>query len=152
MAYNYLELVNQVNRRLNETELTSSNFSTATGFYAQAKDAINASLRDINQHEFNWPFNHVEQEDTLSANVTRYSFPIDAKLVDFDSFRIKENTTLGNATTKLGIITYEEYLDKYVDQEYNTNGRSGVPQMVAHGPALEYILTPEPDKAYTVVY
>jgi hypothetical protein len=75
MAYNYLELVNQVNRRLNETELTSSNFPTATGFYAQVKDAINASLRDINQHEFNWPFNHVEQEDVLSANVTRYSFP-----------------------------------------------------------------------------
>jgi hypothetical protein len=152
MAYNYLELVNQVNRRLNETELTSSNFASATGFYAQVKDAINASLRDINQHEFNWPFNHVEQEDILSANVTRYSFPQDAKLVDFDSFRIKEDTTLGNATTKLGIIAYEEYLDKYVDQEYNTNGRSGVPQMVAHGPALEYILTPEPDKAYTVVY
>jgi len=152
MAYNYLELVNQVNRRLNETELTSSNFPTATGFYAQVKDAINASLRDINQHEFNWPFNHVEQEDTLSANVTRYSFPQDAKLVDFDSFRIKEDTTLGNATTKLGIIAYEEYLDKYVDQEYNTNGRRGVPQMVAHGPALEYLLTPEPDKAYTVVY
>ena len=40
MAYNYLELVNQVNRRLNETELTSSNFPTATGFYAQVKDAI----------------------------------------------------------------------------------------------------------------
>ena len=152
MAYNYLELVNQVNRRLNEVELTSSNFSTAVGFYAQAKDAINASLRDINQHEFNWPFNHVEQEDVLSANVTRYAFPHDAKLVDFDSFRIKEDSSLGNATTRLGILAYEEYLDKYVDQEYNTNGRSGVPQMVAHGPALEYLLTPEPDKAYTVVY
>jgi hypothetical protein len=152
MAYNYLELVNQINRRLNETELTSSNFASATGFYAQCKDAINASLRDINQHEFNWPFNHVEQEDVLSSNVTRYPFPHDAKLVDFDSFRIKEDSSLGNATTRLGVLAYEEYLDKYVDQEYNTNGRSGVPQMVAHGPALEYLLTPEPDKAYTVVY
>lgn len=152
MAYNYLELVNQINRRLNETELTSSNFASATGFYAQCKDAINSSLRDINQHEFNWPFNHVEQEDVLSANVTRYPFPHDAKLIDFDSFRIKEDSSLGNATTRLGVLAYEEYLDKYVDQEYNTNGRSGVPQAVAHGPALEYILTPEPDKAYTIVY
>ena len=29
MAYNYLGLVNEVNRRLNEVELTSSNFDTA---------------------------------------------------------------------------------------------------------------------------
>ena len=152
MAYNYLELVNQVNRRLNEVELASSNFPTATGFYAQVKDAINASIRDINQHEFNWPFNHVEQEDTVSANVTRYSFPQDAKLVNFDSFRIKADTTLGNATIKLGNIAYEEYLQKYVDQEYNTGIRKGVPQRVAQGPALEYLLTPQPDKAYTVVY
>ena len=42
MAYNYLGLVNQINRRLNEVELTSSNFSTATGFYGQAKDAARA--------------------------------------------------------------------------------------------------------------
>jgi hypothetical protein len=152
MAYNYLGLVNELNRRLNETELTSSNFASATGFYAHAKDAINASLRDINQHEFNWPFNHVEQEDVLSSDVSRYAFPHDAKLIDFDSFRIKEDSTLGNATTRLGIVTYEEYLDKYVDQEYNSTGRQGVPQMVAHGPALEYILTPEPDAAYTIVY
>ena len=152
MAYNYLGLVNEVNRRLNETELTTSNFATATGFYAHAKDAINASLRDINQTEYNWPFNHVEQEDVLSANVTRYAFPSDAKLLDFDSFRIKEDSTLGNATTKLGIVAYEEYLEKYVDQEYNTTGRQGVPQLVAHGPALEYIVTPKPDAAYTIVY
>ena len=110
MAYNYLELVNQVNRRLNEVELTSSNFSTAVGFYAQAKDAINASLRDINQHEFNWPFNHVEQEDVLSANVTRYAFPHDAKLVDFDSFRIKEDSSLGLSLNKIQIAKFVDFL------------------------------------------
>ena len=43
MAYNYLSLVNQINRRLNEVELSSSNFATATGFYSQAKDAVNSS-------------------------------------------------------------------------------------------------------------
>jgi len=152
MAYDFLGLVNEVNRRLNETELTSSNFASAKGFYAQVKDAINASIRDINQTEYNWPFNHVEQEDVLSSNVTRYAFPHDAKLLDFDSFRIKEDTTLGNATNKLNVIAYEEYLNKYVEQEYNSTSRQGVPKMVAHGPALEYILTPEPNAAYTLVY
>ena len=152
MAYNFLGLVNDINRRLNEVELTSSNFAAATGFYSQAKDAVNASIRYMNQSEYEWPFNHVEQEDVLTVGVTRYVFPVDCKVIDFDTFRIKEDTTLGNGTVKLPIISYEEYLDKYVEQEYNSTSRQGVPQLVAHGPALEYILTPEPDAAYTVVY
>ena len=41
MAYNYLGLVNDVNRRLNEVELTSSNFDSDIGEYAMVKDAIN---------------------------------------------------------------------------------------------------------------
>ena len=59
MAYNYLELINSVNRKLNEVELTSANFASAKGWYSQCKDSINASLRDINQSHFEWPFNHV---------------------------------------------------------------------------------------------
>ena len=57
MAYNYLELVNDLNRRVNETELSSSNFAAATGFYNTAKDAINSSIRLLNQEQFQWPFN-----------------------------------------------------------------------------------------------
>lgn len=155
MAYNFLGLVNDVNRRLNEVELTSSNFASASGFYAHAKDAINASLRNINQAEYEWPFNHVLQEDVLTTGTTRYPFPDDCKVIDFESFRIKEDTTLGNATTKLSILTYEEYLDKYVDQEYNssatTNGQ-GVPSFVVHCPSLEYAMSPAPNAAYTLLY
>ena len=40
MAYDFLELVNKINRRLNEVELTSSNFATAKGAYASIKDSI----------------------------------------------------------------------------------------------------------------
>ena len=47
MAYNYIGLTNEVNRRLNEVELTSANFPTATGFYAHIKDAVNSAIRDI---------------------------------------------------------------------------------------------------------
>ena len=43
MAYNFLGLVNEVNRRLNEVELTSSNFATAIGYYNTAKDAVNST-------------------------------------------------------------------------------------------------------------
>ena len=119
MAYNFLGLVNAVNRRLNEVELTSSNFASAIGFYSQAKDAVNASIRYINQSEYFWSFNHTTKEQTLTANTSRYAFPTDAKVVNFNSFRIKENTTLGNSTTRLTEILYEDYLDRYIQQEYS---------------------------------
>jgi len=88
MAYDFLGLVNDVNRRLNEVELTASNFDSALGFYSAAKDSVNASLRFINQTAFEWPFNHVEQEEDLTAGEIRYAYPADAKTIDFDSFRI----------------------------------------------------------------
>ena len=37
MAYDFLGLTNDVNRRLNEVELTSSNFSSSTGAYGVGK-------------------------------------------------------------------------------------------------------------------
>ena len=98
MAYNYIGLVNEVNRRLNEVELTSSNFSTATGFYSQVKDSVNAAIQEIDQEYPHWPYNFVEQEYTSDTSL------------------------------------------------YN------VPVFVSKAPGLEYVLSPAPDKAYTVVY
>ena len=153
MAYDYIGLVNEVNRRLNEVELTSGNFTTAKGFYSQIKDSVNSSIRDINQTHYEWPFNHVLAEDVLTAGTTRYAFPNDAGSIDFDTFRIKESSTLGNATTKLGLVAYEDYLENSVDQEYadNTSKRE-VPSAVFQAPSLEWGVTPPPDQAYEIVY
>jgi hypothetical protein len=153
MAYDFLGLVNDVNTRLNEVQLTSSNFGTATGFYQQAKDAVNSSIRYINQSQYEWPFNHVEQEEELSAGTTRYSLPSDCKSVDIDSFRIKRDAALGNSTVKLAVLSYEEYLETYVDQEYNTStGIRGIPQYVFQTPNFEYGVTPAPKEDYEIVY
>jgi hypothetical protein len=153
MAYNYLELVNEVNRRLNEVELTSTTFATASGFYAHNKDAVNSAIRDIYHNHYEWSFNHVFKEQVLTANTIRYSFPTDANTIDFDSFRIKESTALGNKTQKLTVISYEDYLDRFVDQEYDTTGnQSKLPQYVFHAPSLQYGVVNSPDKAYTLVY
>lgn len=153
MAYDYISLVNDINRRLNEVELTSSNFITATGYYSFAKDAVNASIRHINQEEFEWPWNHVEETEVLVAGEVRYSMPYDAKTVNMNTFRIKRNADLNVETVKLKILSYEEYLDKYADSEYNssTNNRS-TPTHVVRTPSRELIFYPSPDKAYEVVY
>lgn len=153
MAYDYISLVNDINRRLNEVELTSANFPTATGYYSFAKDAVNASIRHINQEEFEWPWNHVEETEVLAAGEVRYSMPYDSKTVNMNTFRIKRNSTLNVETVKLKNMTYEEYLDKHADSEYNssTNNRS-VPSHVIRAPSRELIFYPAPDKAYEVVY
>jgi len=153
MAYDFLGLVNDINRRLNEVELTSGNFATTTGYYSLAKDAVNASIRHINQEEFEWPFNHREEEEILIPGEVRYSFPYDCKTINMNSFRIKADSSLNVSTTKLKVLNYEEYLDKYVDYEYNssTSNRS-VPTYVVRAPSNEIIIIPAADKAYEVVY
>ena len=153
MAYNFLELVNEINRRLNEVELNTTTFPTAIGFYQTAKDAVNSSIRHINHEEFSWPWNHREEEEVLSAGIVRYSYPEDAKLINMDSFRIKKNTTLNVETKKLKSMDYQEYLDNYVDHEYNTNTNiRTVPRNIVRTPSQEFIFYPCPDKAYEVVY
>lgn len=154
MAYDYLGLVNDVNKRLNEVELTSSNFATVTGFYSAAKDAVNGALRHINQSTFEWPFNHVEQEDVLTAGEVRYGYPADAKTLDFDSFRIKRSASFGNDTRKLKLMAYEEYLENHVDAEYDTSntGIRSIPRVVFRTPNQGYGVYPSPDNAYELVY
>ena len=153
MAYDYIGLVNDVNRRLNEVELTSANFGTAVGEYSMIKDAVNSSIRFINQHEYEWPFNHVEETETLTAGLVRYAAPSDAKVIDFDSFRIKRNDTLGNETKKLRLLSYEDYLDKFSDYEYNTStGIRAIPEYVFRTPDEGFGIVAPADKAYQLVY
>ena len=76
MAYDYLGLTNEVLARMNEVELTASNFvSGARGFQTQCKNAVNDAINYVNQSEYGWPFSHATNTVTL-ANTTRYSIPL----------------------------------------------------------------------------
>jgi hypothetical protein len=153
MSYNYLDLVNDLNRRVNETELDSSNFETATGYYSTAKDAINSAIRLLNQETFQWPFNFIEHEEDLTPGTMRYDNPYNSKTIDFNTFRIKRDNTLGNATSMLKKMDYEEYLAKYVDDEYNdSTSIRAIPTHVIKAPGNQYILYPSPDKEYEIVF
>lgn len=153
MAYDYISLVNGVNRRLNEVELTSQNFPTATGYYSFAKDSVNAAIRHINQEEFEWPWNHVEETKTLTIGTVRYSVPSNTKTINMNTFRIKRDANLAVGTVKLKVLTYEEWLDRYADSEYNSSSDTrSTPRYIVRTPSREFIVYPAPDKAYEVVY
>ena len=99
-----------------------------------------------------WSLNHVNQEDTLTDDETRYAFPSDTKTVDMDSFRIKANDTFNNETKKLKIMSYEDYLENFINQEYEDNANYGLPRYVFRTPDDQYGVSPKPDNAYELVY
>ncbi len=117
MAESYLTLTNKVLARLNEVELTSSTFSSSRGIQTQAKTAINEAVRYINQREFNYPFNHATDSETLVAGTFKYSIPATAKLADYDTFRIVKDSDLGTSGGKLNSMNYKEYIEDHVTHE-----------------------------------
>ena len=154
MSYDYLGLCNDVAARLNEVELDTTTFDTVVGVGNSIKEAVNSSIRHINQAHFYWPFNHNLEEDILSPGVSRYSLAENIKYVDFGSFRVKRNESLNVGTGRvLSQLSYSEYLAAYIDQEYETDTTlGGVPRQIVRTPDFQYVIVPMPDKAYTIQY
>ena len=121
MAETYLTLTNKVIARLNEVALTSANFTNARGIQVQCQNAVNESIRFINQREFNYPFNHATETKTLTAGVVRYSLPTSTKTVDYHTFRIVKDSDLGNNGYKLGMLDYNDYINRVINQEDEIN-------------------------------
>ena len=117
MSSSYLTLTNNVLGRLNEVQLTASNFDSARGIQTQTKEAINQSIRFINQKEFAFPFNHATETKTLTAGTVRYSLPTSTKHVDYNTFRLIKDNDLATSGGKLGILQYNDYINNYITQE-----------------------------------
>ena len=112
MTLTYLTLANDVITRMNEVSLTSANFTNARGIQIQCKNAVNEAIRYINQREFAYPFNHANNSSTLVPGVPRYALPTDTEHVDYNTARIKKDSTLGSSGNSLSILSYNEYISK----------------------------------------
>ena len=118
MALTFLSLTNSVITRMNEVELTSSNFTSARGVQIQCKNAVNESIRYINQREFGYSFNHASNSSTLIAGQARYTAPTSTKSIDYSTARIKKDTDLNVTGNNLSTLNYNEYIDKdYANNE-----------------------------------
>ena len=151
MAYDFLGLTNEVLARMNEVVLTATNFTAARGYQIQCQNAVNDAINYINQREFGGPFSHSTQTETLVASQTRYTVPTGTQHVDYETFRISKDNTLGVDATTLRVLDYKEYVDKYIGQE-TSSGVGGVPNFVFRTPDNNYGLYPYPDKAYVLKY
>jgi hypothetical protein len=148
----YLTLANAVLNRMNEVELTASNFASARGFQIQCKNAVNDAIDYVNQREFGWPFNHSGHSQTLVAGTTRYTIPTDAKHIDYQTFRISKDSSLASPGNSLDVLEYKEYVDKFIDQEDDATVIGGLPEFVFRTPDNNFGLYPYPNKAYQLKF
>jgi len=122
MALTFLSLTNSTITRMNEVELTSSNFTGSRGVQTQCKAAVNEAIRYINQREFGYSFNHATNTESLVPGKVRYTLPTSTKSVDYNTARIKRSTTLSASGSNLGSLNYNEYIqNEYANQEDEIN-------------------------------
>ena len=100
----YLTLTNRVLNELNEVELTSSNFGSSRGVQSMVKNVVNKSINDIYNSEVEWSFLYKAKEQVLTAGQRTYSYPSDARKINFNSFVLTPTDliTNGSFTNNIG--------------------------------------------------
>lgn len=148
----YINLVNQLLRRLNEVEIEQSDFASARGVQAMAKDAINSAINEINMQEFEWPFNADSHSETLVAGTEEYTFPTDLKSVDWESFHLVKDDALNTNGHHLQLISTDVRY-KYLKNKDDNSGSDGlsVPSVIYPTPT-GFGVSPSPDEAYEITY
>jgi hypothetical protein len=149
----FLNLTNELLRRLNEVTIDQSDFATVRNVQALAKDSINSSIRRILQSAQEWPFTLTTYTQTLTAGTGTYAFPADTSSVDWESLYIKQLAAKNNQPQKLNVVSYTEYLEKYryID-ETAESGDYTTPTVVYQTQEEKFGVHPLPDDAYEIEY
>lgn len=153
MGATFINLTNEVLRRLNEVEIAEADFTNARGVQQLAKDAVKSSIAYINQSEFEWPFNAASHTEHLVPGQTEYTWPSSFKIADYASFQIQANPALNTSYQGLRWIERDQWYQSHRDADYNAGNKGrGIPRYVfaAHGSGFG--VTPSPDKAYSLRY
>ncbi len=174
----FLSIANELLREMNEVELASGSFASATGIQAHVKDSINRAYLDIVNEEPQWPFLATALSgatDPLHGNVsietvagTRWyllkpsssSLTTDYGFIDWDTFYL---TTVGVSgetapyeARNLKFTTTEEYKDYFRVTENLDDADTqnyGVPRRVLRSPDnRKFGLSPIPDKIYKIYF
>ncbi len=152
----YVDLTNQLLRRLNEVTLDAAGdgFTTVRNGQGLVKDAVNNSIRLIIQDGQEYPFLKTTNTQTLTTAQRTYDFPTNMGSVDWDSFFLKKTTGLDNTPRHLKTITYNDYLQNYRTQDDEGDQTNGIGKPLYVYQTLEekFGVTPLTDAAYEVEY
>ena len=106
MATTYLTLTNRVLRELNETELTSSTFSSSRGIQTAIKDFVNKGIHDIYNETGEIPLLYSRTSQDLTVGDNEYDFPADFRKADMDSFVLKPKELVTNGEFASNITSW----------------------------------------------
>jgi hypothetical protein len=106
MATTYLQLTNKVLRELNETELTSSTFSSSRGIQTAVKDFVNKGINDIYNEAAEIPLLYARTTQNLTTGDSEYDFPTDFRKIDRDSFTIGPRELVTNGEFASNITSW----------------------------------------------
>lgn len=149
----YLDLTNELLRRLNEVTIDQSEFLTVRNIQSLAKDAINSSIREILQTAIEWPFTLKTYTQTATAGTGVYDFPSDFSSVDWESFYLKKHSTKENQPKTLTVVEYVHY-SKHLRPVEDTTGEGGrsAPDYVYQTMDEKFGVSPIPDTDYEIEY
>ena len=101
----YLVTVNNVLRELNEPTITT--VGTTLGIQTIVKGFVDKAIRDINNAELEWSFNHAEGTQTTEVGQREYKYPSSAVSIDYDNVLLKptELVTNGEFTSDISSWT-----------------------------------------------
>jgi hypothetical protein len=152
MPATYIDLCNQVLRRLNEVEVTPADFQSARGVQSLVKDAVRAAIATINQSEFEWPFNAAEHTQSLTEGRIDYDWPEFFKVVDWNSFQVIDTDNANSSKFyHLQYLERDDYYNLYRDADNNAGSKGrGRPQYCFPSHGNGFGVTPSPDKDYSV--
>lgn len=155
MGSTFIQLTNRLLRRLNEVELTENNFNTVIGLQSTVKDAIVDSIREIHSKIPVLDQTAFEHTQVLSVNVSEYPWPNRFIQADWNSFEIQYDDLLGIRSTKLTCINRDEFYSRLKDNDWDSIAQgegNNIPYYVAQTHGTGYVVSPVPDKEYTLKY
>jgi hypothetical protein len=153
MGTSFLNLTNRVLRKINEVELTDTNFMSAKGMQALVKDSVLDAVSEINQQKWEWPFYAIENTMSLVVGENEYGWPSDYKMADWDSFQIQKDGTYSTVSSSLTSIDKDRWY-KYLKDRDDNSGDLGisVPTYVFNTHGYGFGVSPTPDKPYLISY
>lgn len=149
----YLNLTNELLRRMGEVVMDATDFDGARNVQALAKTAINSSVREILHSAQEWPFLLSIETQMLTKGVGLYDFPTNTSSVNWDSFYLKQHPVINNSPLRLNIITYVDYLkNRRPRDDANGENGEGAPQVVYQTNDLKFGVSPPPSTNFEIEY
>lgn len=148
----FLSYVNDVIVDINEVELTSSTFTSASGIPKTVKNGVNRAIKDIIAKELEWPFNASTYTQTLTPGTGQVALPA-YRSVDWNSFYIQTTNIVTNGEFTSAVTSWTDISGAGSTAAYTSTG-NGRARLTGNGTtsgALQQTLSTVNGRTYKIL-